>query len=99
MIIWINGNWEMVENLHDVSKIIRKYYNCELADKLDNLISEVEDYDELEVKLSELEDELRDKENEISELEDELAEKDNDICDLKDEIEELESRIEELEYA
>lgn len=86
MIIWINGNWEMLEDLHDVSKIIRKYYNYELADKLDNLIPTHtdEDYDALEFQLSELENEL--------------DEKDNDICDLKYEIEELNSRIYELEY-
>lgn len=92
--IRINGNWETLRDLHDISKIIREYYNDELADELDKLIPEHtdEDYDDLE-------SELKDKENEISELEDELAEKDNDICDLKDEIEELESRIEELESA
>lgn len=90
MIIWINGNWEMIEDLHDVSKIIRKYYNYELADKLDNLIPTHtdEDYDVLEFQLSELE----------SELEDELIERDNEIYYLKNEIEELNSRIDELEY-
>ena len=39
----IEGHWETVETLHDVSRMIREYYNYELADKLDELISEIED--------------------------------------------------------
>lgn len=41
----IKGHWEMVDDLNDVSQIIREYYNPELADKLDELIgsNEVED--------------------------------------------------------
>jgi hypothetical protein len=39
----IDGHWETVETLHDVSRMIREYYNYELADKLDELISEIED--------------------------------------------------------
>lgn len=34
----INGHWETVSNLRDVSKIIREYYNSELADEMDELI-------------------------------------------------------------
>lgn len=34
----INGYWENVETLDDVSRVIREYYNRELADKLDELI-------------------------------------------------------------
>lgn len=39
----IEGHWEVIQNLHDVSRIIREYYNYELADKLDNLILEFEE--------------------------------------------------------
>lgn len=34
----INGFWEKVETLQDISKIIREHYNRELADELDELI-------------------------------------------------------------
>lgn len=38
----INGHWESVSSLQDVSKIIREYYNRELADEMDKLIEEKE---------------------------------------------------------
>lgn len=34
----INGYWENVETLDDVSRVVREHYNRELADKLDELI-------------------------------------------------------------
>jgi hypothetical protein len=34
----INGNWEKIETLEDVSRVIREYYNRELADEMDELI-------------------------------------------------------------
>jgi hypothetical protein len=37
----INGHWESVETLDDVVKIIREYYNEELADKMDEMLEEV----------------------------------------------------------
>lgn len=39
----INGHWESVSSLKDISKIIREYYNRELADEMDNLIEIQED--------------------------------------------------------
>lgn len=39
----INEHWESVSSLKDISKIIREYYNCELADEMDNLIEIQED--------------------------------------------------------
>lgn len=38
--ILINNNWESTGSLQDISKIIREYYNYELADVLDGLIIE-----------------------------------------------------------
>ena len=38
----IEGRWETVDNLRDVSRIIRECYNSELADKMDSLIDEEE---------------------------------------------------------
>jgi hypothetical protein len=34
----INGNWESVETLRDASRVVREYYNRELADEMDELI-------------------------------------------------------------
>jgi hypothetical protein len=42
--MYIEGHWETVESLEDVSNIIREYYNRELADVLDVLIDEQEGY-------------------------------------------------------
>lgn len=36
--IQINGHWENTDTLEDISKIIREYYNYELANELDKLI-------------------------------------------------------------
>ena len=41
--MYIEGHWETVESLEDVTSIIREYYNRELADKLDKLIGVQED--------------------------------------------------------
>lgn len=41
--IRINGHWETVTSLQDVARIIREYYNRELADELDKLIEIQED--------------------------------------------------------
>lgn len=41
----IEGHWETVNSLEDVSKIIREYYNHELADKMDELIEEIKPTD------------------------------------------------------
>ena len=38
--IYINDTWLPVENIDDVSTIIREYYNEELADQMDQLIPE-----------------------------------------------------------
>lgn len=34
----IKDHWESVDSLNDISRVIREYYNPELADKLDKLI-------------------------------------------------------------
>lgn len=40
--ILIDKYWEKVNNLSDVSRIIREYYNPELADELDRMIEDIE---------------------------------------------------------
>ena len=42
--LYIEGHWETVESLEDVSNVIREYYNRELADALDVFIDEQEGY-------------------------------------------------------
>ena len=39
----IEGHWETVTSLQDVARIIREYYNRELADEMDALIEIQED--------------------------------------------------------
>lgn len=41
--IRIEGHWETVASLQDVARIIREYYNHELADEMDKLIEIQED--------------------------------------------------------
>lgn len=42
--MYIEGHWEAIDSLRDISKIIREYYNRELADEMDKLIDEQEEY-------------------------------------------------------
>ena len=42
--MYIEGHWETVTSLEDVARVIREYYNRELADELDKLIEEQEEY-------------------------------------------------------
>lgn len=55
--MYIEKHWETVDSLRDISRIIREYYNRELADELDNLIEEEEAYiDDLKNEILNLED-------------------------------------------
>lgn len=83
--ILVNDNWEQIYDLQDVSKIIREYYNRDLADELDKLIPEHTD-EEYEG----LKEELWDKENIIDDLESELS-------TLELENEQLQRKINDLE--
>lgn len=42
--MYIEKHWETIDNLRDVSRVIREYYNRELADELDGFIEEQEEY-------------------------------------------------------
>lgn len=59
--IRIEGHWETVTSLEDVARIIRDYYNRELADKMEELLP---DFKFLAADLEELED-LREMVHEI----------------------------------
>ena len=60
----IEGHWERIESLEDISRIVREYYSHELADELDKLIPEAEDESMWKERAEELEEAL----NEISRI-------------------------------
>lgn len=82
--VLIDDNWEEVRDLEDVSKIIREYFNEDLADEMDKMIPEHtdEEYQDLEWKLEE-------KDGDITSLEDENDTLENRIKILEEKIEEL----------
>ena len=88
--ILVNDNWEQIYDLQDVSKIIREYYNRDLADELDKLIPEHTD-EEYEG----LEEELWEKENIIDDLEGKLSALELENEQLQRKIDDLEMKLEE----
>lgn len=40
--MYIEGHWKFINSLSDISRIIREHYNYELADKMDELIPDVD---------------------------------------------------------
>lgn len=56
--ICINGHFEAVDDIHDVSRIIREYYNADLACELEKLIEDQTLSDEQITRLEFLEDEV-----------------------------------------
>lgn len=58
--ICIEGHFEAVDNMQDVSRIIRKYYNEDLAYELDKLIEDQTLSDEEVRRLEYLEEEVED---------------------------------------
>ena len=42
--MYIEKHWETIDDLKDISRILREYYNRELADELDELIVEQEEF-------------------------------------------------------
>lgn len=86
--IKIEGHWEYANDLRDISKIIREYYNPELAKKLDYFIEAQEDkIERLEVTIEELD--WRASNADV--LEDEVYNLECEIKNLKRKIDELES--------
>lgn len=65
----IEGHWERIETLEDISRIIREYYSYELADELDELIPSTREAEELQMEV----DMLRDKVESQDEILDEIA--------------------------
>ena len=88
--ILVNDNWKQIHDLQDVSKIIKEYYNRDLADELDKLIPEHTD-EEYEG----LKDELWEKENRIDDLEGELSTLELENEQLQRKIDDLEMQLKE----
>ena len=86
----INGHWETINSLHDISRIVREYYNPELANELDNLIEFQED------EIKRLEESIDYIELEAAYDVDYLA---DEINDLEYENSKLRERIKELEVS
>lgn len=59
--MYIEKRWETIDSLEDVARVVREYYNRELADRIEELIPEVntEDLAELD-ELRGIIDEIRD---------------------------------------
>lgn len=91
-LIYINDTWMPVENINDVSTIIREYYNTELADQMDQLIPEHtdEEYDELT-------NDIEDKNSMMDDMEDEIFQLNNKIDELEAQLDEANDKIFELE--
>lgn len=88
--VLINDNWEEIRDLEDVSKIIREYFNEDLAYEMDKMIPKHtdEEYRDLEWQLEE-------KDGDITSLEDENDTLKNRIEVLEEKIEKLENKMEE----
>lgn len=54
--MYIEGHWESVDTLDDIIKVIREYYNPELADEIESQIESM--VDAFNNKIESLEDEI-----------------------------------------
>lgn len=61
--MYIEGHWETVDTLEDILRVIREYYNYELADKMEELMESItvsnderERLDELEMVVQQIRD-------------------------------------------
>lgn len=88
--VLINDNWEEVRDLEDVSKIIREYFNEDLADEMDKMIHEYTDEEYRDLKWQ-----LEEKDGDITSLKDENDTLENRIEILEEKIEKLENEMEE----
>ena len=89
--IYINENWENINDLHDVARIINEY-NHEFAAIIEELIPKHTDDEYADLKYD-----LDEAIYEIEVLKDELFSKENEIDSLTETIYDLENRIVELE--
>ena len=89
--ILIKDNWYKIRDLDDAIQLIREDYNYDLADRIDELVNELNldhssDMSDLQDECDMLENECANKEDRISTLEDEVE-------SLKEEVVELEQQV------
>ena len=82
--ILIKEQWYDVRDLDDVVKLIRKEFNYDLADKIEELVDELK---------SDHESDMRDLQDECDSYENECDNKDDRISILEDDIESLQDEI------
>ena len=85
--ILIKGDWHEIRDLDDAIKLIREDYNYDLADRIDELVNELNldhnsDMSDLQEKCDMLENERANKEDRISTLEDEVESLNQEIESL-----------------
>lgn len=82
-----------MENINDVSTIVKEYYNEELADQMDQLIMKHtnEEYDELEYELTHNGDVINIMQEEIFQLHYKIEKLEAQLSEAYDKIFELES--------
>ena len=85
--ILIKDNWYKIRDLDDAIQLIREDYNYDLADRIDELVNEL--------NLDHSSD-MSDLQDECDMLENECANKEDIISTLEDEVEFLNEKIEEL---
>ena len=85
--ILIKGDWHDIRDLDDAIQLIREDYNYDLADRIDELVNEL--------NLDHSSD-MSDLQDECDMLENECANNEDRISTLEDEIEALNEKIEEL---
>lgn len=91
-LIYINDTWLPVQNIDDVSTIIREYYNKELADQMDKLFLEHtnEEYDELRYELTHNGDVINIMQEEIFQLHYKIEKLEAQLSEANDKIFKLE---------
>ena len=84
--ILINNHWEMVTDIEDVSRVIREYYNPDLADELDKIVDILvqEVYSQ-----SDYEDMLEYKNDVIDNLNYQIDALEEKICELEEELDSI----------
>ena len=89
--ILIKGDWYEIRDLDDAIQLIREDYNYDLADRIDELVNELNlDHSS---DMSDLQDECDMLENECANKEDRISTLENEIEALNEEVMELERQV------
>lgn len=61
--MYIEGHWETIDTLQDIVRVIREYYNRELADEMEEQVEQL--IDAFNERIEQLEDQVYNLEDEI----------------------------------